>query len=99
MVGSCQGTDTYQLPAFQANYFTLNLTAGPLQCIPLGFFLFQFIHAHLVPLQLRLEDIEISERLRQFCFFTKRSTLLLEKSRKINFLYLFFIEQHAKLFP
>ena len=24
----------------------------------------------------------ISERFRQFCFFTKRSTLLLEKSRK-----------------
>ena len=40
----------------------------------------------------------ISERFRQFCFFTKRSTLLLEKSRKINFLHLFFIEQHAKLF-
>ena len=41
----------------------------------------------------------ISERFRQFCFFTKRSTLLLEKSRKINFLHLFFIEQHAKLVP
>ena len=41
----------------------------------------------------------ISERFRQFCFFTKRSTLLLEKSRKINFLHLFFIEQHAKLLP
>ena len=41
----------------------------------------------------------ISERFRQFCFFTKRSTLLLEKSRKINFLNLFFIEQHAKLLP
>ena len=37
----------------------------------------------------------ISERFRQFCFFTKRSTLLIEKSRKINFLHLFFIE-HAK---
>ena len=33
----------------------------------------------------------ISERFRQFCFFTKRSTLLLEKSRKIIFLHLFFI--------
>ena len=32
-------------------------------------------------------------------FFTKRSTLLLEKSRKISFLHLFFIEQHAKLLP
>ena len=42
---------------------------------------------------------KISERFRQFCFFTKRSTLLLEKSRKINFLHLFFIEQHAKLLP
>ena len=42
----------------------------------------------------------ISERCRQFCFFfTKRSTLLLEKSRKINFLHLFFIEQHAKFLP
>ena len=41
----------------------------------------------------------ISERFRQFCFFTKRSTLLLEKSRKINFLHLFYIEQHAKLLP
>ena len=41
----------------------------------------------------------ISERFRQFYFFTKRSTLLLEKSRKINFLHLFFIEQHAKLLP
>ena len=41
----------------------------------------------------------ISERFRQFCFFTKRSTLLLEKSRKINFPHLFFIEQHAKLLP
>ena len=41
----------------------------------------------------------ISEKFRQFCFFTKRSTLLLEKSRKINFLHLFFIEQHAKLLP
>ena len=41
----------------------------------------------------------ISERFRQFSFFTKRSTLLLEKSRKINFLHLFFIEQHAKLLP
>ena len=30
----------------------------------------------------------ISERFRQFWFFTKRSTLLLEKSRKINFLHL-----------
>ena len=41
----------------------------------------------------------ISERIQQLCFFTKRSTLLLEKSRKINFLHLFFIEQHAKLLP
>ena len=48
----------------------------------------------------RLEmDGKISERFRQFYFFTKRSTLLLEKSRKINFLHLFFIEQNAKLFP
>ena len=45
------------------------------------------------------EMLLISERFRQFCFFTKRSTLLLEKSRKINFLHLFFIEQHAKLVP
>ena len=43
--------------------------------------------------------LAISERFRQFCFFTKRSTLLLEKSRKINYLHLFFIEQHAKLLP
>ena len=41
----------------------------------------------------------ITERFRQFCFFTKRSTLLLKKSRKINFLHLFFIEQHAKFLP
>ena len=41
----------------------------------------------------------ISERFRQFCFFTKRSTLLLENSRKINFLHLFIIEQHVKLLP
>ena len=41
----------------------------------------------------------ISERFRQFCSFTKRSTLLLEKSRKMNFLHLFFIEQNAKLLP
>ena len=41
--------------------------------------------------------MRISERFRQFCFFTKRSTLLLENSRKIN-LHLFFIEQHAKFF-
>ena len=47
----------------------------------------------------RRPGLRISERLRQFCFFTKRSTLLLEKSRKINFLHLFFIEQHAKLVP
>ena len=43
--------------------------------------------------------IWISERFRQFYFFTKRSTLLLEKSRKINFLHSFFIEQNAKLLP
>ena len=36
----------------------------------------------------------ISERFRQFCFFTKRSTLLLEKSRKINFLHLFLFFPH-----
>ena len=36
------------------------------------------------------------ERFRQFCFFTKRSTLLLEKSRKINFPHSFFIEQNSK---
>ena len=41
----------------------------------------------------------ISERFWQFCFFTKRSTLLLEKSRKIKFLHLFFIEQSAKFLP
>ena len=45
------------------------------------------------------QGISISERFQQFCFFTKGSTLLLEKSRKINFLHIFFIEQHAKLFP
>ena len=45
------------------------------------------------------ENSSISERFRQFCFFTKRSTLLLENSRKINFLHLFIIEQHAKLLP
>ena len=46
------------------------------------------------------QGISISERFQQFCFFTKGSTLLLlEKSRKINFLHKFFIEQHAKLFP
>ena len=45
------------------------------------------------------EATSISERFRQFCFFTKRLALLLEKSRKINFLHLFFIEQHAKLLP
>ena len=49
--------------------------------------------------QNRRKADKISERFRQFCFFTKRSTLLLEKSRKINFLHLFFIEQHAKLLP
>ena len=47
----------------------------------------------------RAGALSISERFRQFCFFTKRSTLLLEKSRKINFLHLFFIEQHGKLLP
>ena len=41
----------------------------------------------------------ISERFRQFYFSRKRSTLLLEKSRKINYLHLFFIEQHAKSLP
>ena len=41
----------------------------------------------------------ITERFRQFCLFTKRSTLLLEKSRKVNFLDLFFIEQYAKFLP
>ena len=46
-----------------------------------------------------LSAFGISERFRQFCFFTKRSTLLIVKSRKINFLHLFFIEQHAKLLP
>ena len=35
-------------------------------------------------------NYRISERFRQFCFFTKRSTLVLEKSRKINFLHSFF---------
>ena len=30
-------------------------------------------------------------------FFPKKSTLLVEKSRKIRFLYSFFIEQNAKL--
>ena len=45
------------------------------------------------------EGPEISERFRQFYFFTKGSTLLLEKSRKINFLHSFFIEQNAKLLP
>ena len=43
--------------------------------------------------------IPISERFRQFYFSRKRSTLLLEKSRKINYHHLFFIEQHAKLLP
>ena len=47
----------------------------------------------------KIVSVRISERFRQFCFFTKRSTLLLEKSRKINYLHLFFIEQHAKLLP
>ena len=45
----------------------------------------------------KIMTCEISERFRQFYFFTKRSTLLLEKSRKINFLHSFFIEQNAKL--
>ena len=47
----------------------------------------------------KAERERISERFRQFCFFTKKSTLLLEKSRKINFLHLFYVEQHAKLLP
>ena len=47
----------------------------------------------------KIMTCEISERFRQFYFFTKRSTLLLEKSRKINFLHSFFIEQNAKLLP
>ena len=42
---------------------------------------------------------KISERFRQFYFFTKTSTLLLKKSRKMNFLHSFFIEQNAKLLP
>ena len=46
-----------------------------------------------------LQTFTISERFRQFYFSTKRSTLLLEKSRKINFLHSFFIEQNAKLLP
>ena len=56
---------------------------------------FRIIRLH----QRQIHGKQISERFRQFCFFTKRSTLLLEKSRKINFLHLFFIEQHAKLLP
>ena len=47
----------------------------------------------------KIMTCEISERFRQFYFFTKRSTLQLEKSRKINFLYSVFIEQNAKLLP
>ena len=47
----------------------------------------------------RTYERTISERFRQFCFFTKRSTLLLENSTKINFLHLLIIEQHAKLLP
>ena len=41
----------------------------------------------------------ISERFRQFYFFTKRSNLQLEKSRKINFMHSFFVEKNAKLLP
>ena len=54
---------------------------------------------HLPLGQGREMSTSISERFRQFCFFTKRSTLLLENSRKIIFLHLFIIEQHAKLLP
>ena len=39
----------------------------------------------------------ISERFRQFYFFTKRSTLLAKNSRKTEFLHSFSVEQNAKL--
>ena len=46
-----------------------------------------------------LERCYISESFWQFCFFAKRSTLLLEKSKKISLLPLFFMEQHRKFLP
>ena len=39
----------------------------------------------------------ISERFRQFYFFTKRSTLLVKNGRKAKFLHSFSVEQNAKL--
>ena len=43
--------------------------------------------------------ISISERFRQFYFFTKRSTLLVKNTRKTKFLHSFSIEQNAKFLP
>ena len=40
----------------------------------------------------------ISERFRQFCFFTKRSTLLVKTSRKIKFLHSFSVQQNANCY-
>ena len=42
---------------------------------------------------------EISERFRQFYFFTKRTTLLVKNSIKTKFLLSFSVEQNTKLLP
>ena len=44
-------------------------------------------------------NFSISERFRQFYFFTKRLTLLVKNSRKTKFLHSFSVEQNAKLLP
>ena len=46
-----------------------------------------------------LTAILISERFRQFYFFTKRSTLLVKNTRKTKFLHSLSKEQNAKLLP
>ena len=47
----------------------------------------------------KIMTCEISERFRQFYFFTKRSTLLVKNTRKTKFLHSLSIEQNAKLLP